>query len=242
MQKDARYLASNDPRHYEVQAGDNPWSIVQKLFPEALEDLLPLLTQQLMARNNIRQPEYLQIGAVLMAPDGTEEVSYSKADFERDVERLEAQRTAQLIEGSRYSGLVDEELEEALAGMGARQQQVNEAARLRAESRARFRPGYSSWSGDGLSPEHSEIQEAAMLHPPEESVGQWNSARAAGYALGQNIFPFKDQWVKGYRDAIVAAADRYDLPPELLAGVAHIEVGGDPLFVDDFGASRAKGI
>lgn len=36
------------------------------------------------------------------------------------------------------------------------------------------------------------------------------------------------QWIRGYRDVINAAAMRFDIPPVLLAGIAHVEIGGDP--------------
>lgn len=55
---------------------------------------------------------------------------------------------------------------------------------------------------------------------------------AARYLAGKDIFPFKDQWVRGYRAAIIAAANRWDIPPALLAGVAYNEVGGDPAWAD----------
>ncbi|EJF29702.1 hypothetical protein A936_17713 [Enterobacter sp. Ag1] len=45
---------------------------------------------------------------------------------------------------------------------------------------------------------------------------------------------FKDAWVKKNRTLIRAAAFRYKLPPELLAGVCWIEVGGDPNIIDRF--------
>jgi hypothetical protein len=43
---------------------------------------------------------------------------------------------------------------------------------------------------------------------------------------------YKDGWVSAYRDVIKKAADVYDIPPELLAGVAWIEVAGDAMWAD----------
>ncbi len=43
---------------------------------------------------------------------------------------------------------------------------------------------------------------------------------------------FKDAWVKHNKVSIKAAAARYKIPPELLAGVCWIEVAGDPNFID----------
>ncbi|MDR3149310.1 MAG: hypothetical protein LBT88_04755 [Oscillospiraceae bacterium] len=47
------------------------------------------------------------------------------------------------------------------------------------------------------------------------------------------VEPFKDQWIEGYAVIIRSAAEKYDIPPELLAGVLHIEVGGEPFIFDD---------
>jgi hypothetical protein len=43
---------------------------------------------------------------------------------------------------------------------------------------------------------------------------------------------FKDAWVRHNIAIIKTAAARYGMPPQLLAGVCWIEVGGDPNFVD----------
>lgn len=43
---------------------------------------------------------------------------------------------------------------------------------------------------------------------------------------------FKDAWVKKHRSLIITTAINYRLPPELLAGVCWIEVGGDPNAID----------
>lgn len=45
---------------------------------------------------------------------------------------------------------------------------------------------------------------------------------------------FKNAWVKKHGYHIRTAARRYKLPPELLAGVCWIEVGGDPNIIDRF--------
>lgn len=46
------------------------------------------------------------------------------------------------------------------------------------------------------------------------------------------IQSFKDAWVQHNKVSIKTAATRYKMPPELLAGVCWIEVGGDPNFID----------
>ncbi|EGM5038383.1 hypothetical protein IRT72_004823 [Salmonella enterica] len=43
---------------------------------------------------------------------------------------------------------------------------------------------------------------------------------------------FKDAWVKNNSSLIKTAALQYKLPPELIAGVSWIEVGGDPNIID----------
>ncbi|MDR2207973.1 MAG: hypothetical protein LBE22_03235 [Azoarcus sp.] len=48
----------------------------------------------------------------------------------------------------------------------------------------------------------------------------------------QYIQKFKDAWVHHNREKIKSAAHTYGFPPELLAGVCWIEVGGDPNFID----------
>lgn len=43
---------------------------------------------------------------------------------------------------------------------------------------------------------------------------------------------FKDAWVQHNKELIKTAATKQKMPPELLAGVCWIEVGGDPNFID----------
>jgi len=44
---------------------------------------------------------------------------------------------------------------------------------------------------------------------------------------------YKDAWVTAHRQEIKRQSGAYYFPPELLAGVAWIEVGGDPDFIDN---------
>ncbi|WP_338844458.1 hypothetical protein V8J88_12480 [Massilia sp. W12] len=46
------------------------------------------------------------------------------------------------------------------------------------------------------------------------------------------IQKFKDAWVQNNKLKIKMEATQYNMPPELLAGVCWIEVGGDPNFID----------
>ncbi len=46
---------------------------------------------------------------------------------------------------------------------------------------------------------------------------------------------YKDSWIIYNRPHIFVSANKYLIPPELLAGIAWIEVGGDPVIVDRTG-------
>jgi len=88
---------------------------------------------------------------------------------------------------------------------------------------------------------HMELITAARGFKPEEGTVEWNTPLASRwYAswLNPNVCRetgndvFKDQWVRGHRNAINAAAEKYNIPPVLLAGVAYVEVGGMPFWFD----------
>ena len=75
----------------------------------------------------------------------------------------------------------------------------------------------------------------------EDNAVAWNTSLAVTWkyiewlnkARGEEyLYKFKDQWVYGYRHIIKAAAEKYDIPAELLAGVVWVEVGGDPPWFD----------
>ena len=86
-----------------------------------------------------------------------------------------------------------------------------------------------------LTPLHKRLKELAEKYPPDPGTREWDTSKAIEWKTvgGRSfIFDFKDKWVHGYRRAIVAAAKEFDLPPELVAGVAYNEVGGDPSWAD----------
>jgi hypothetical protein len=84
-----------------------------------------------------------------------------------------------------------------------------------------------------LSSLHNEILEASKGYRPDPNTKEWTVPDLVAWKLGrENIFSFKNQWVHGNRNAINAAAKRFDLPAGLVAGVAFNEVGGDPQFID----------
>ncbi|MDB5439974.1 MAG: hypothetical protein JWM33_2401 [Caulobacteraceae bacterium] len=109
-------------------------------------------------------------------------------------------------------------------------------ARRRAAASETFRNEDSPmrWGGK-LSPTHLEILQRAGQYLPAPGTREWSAAEALKWKAGGDLFKFKDQWVSGHRDAILAAADRFDLPPSLVGGVAYTEVGGDPPVWDDIG-------
>ncbi|MBF0135297.1 MAG: hypothetical protein HQL65_03595 [Magnetococcales bacterium] len=43
----------------------------------------------------------------------------------------------------------------------------------------------------------------------------------------------KDAWIRGHKNTINITARRYGIPPEVLAGIAFSEVGGDPDWIDN---------
>ena len=91
---------------------------------------------------------------------------------------------------------------------------------------------------DGRSIIHKEIIKMASQTKVDKDVKEWNTWDIAKWkfpVLGDPnyIHDFKRQWVRGYRDVIKAAACQFDLPEILVGGVAYVEVGGDPLWIDD---------
>lgn len=124
---------------------------------------------------------------------------------------------------------------------------VNPSSRVLRERRVVAQPGtpthrlplrVSQRKNDGrplpeLTPSHNEIRALGAKFPPAKGTEQWTLPKAAVWAAGgSDIHQFKRQWVRGYRDAIKAAARRFDLPAGLVAGTAYNEAGGDPLEID----------
>lgn len=91
-----------------------------------------------------------------------------------------------------------------------------------------------------LSEIHNKLIQLSGKYPPRSGTKEWSASDIANWQIdklmlgngNEEVFKFKRQWVRGYRDSIKKAADIFDLPPELVAGVAFIEVGGDPLEID----------
>lgn len=91
---------------------------------------------------------------------------------------------------------------------------------------------------NALSPEHKELLELAENYEIKD-VNEWSLGDIFDWkVMGGDIFQFKDQWVKGYEEVIKIASEKYNLPEYLVAGVAHAEVGGDPLWIDDLAYAK----
>jgi len=92
-----------------------------------------------------------------------------------------------------------------------------------------------------LSEDHNKIISIAKNFPAEGGTRKWTTEELSKWlsdgVSDRYIFDFKRQWVRGYRAAIREASDQFDIPQELLAGVAFIEVGGDPLELDSIAYS-----
>jgi hypothetical protein len=82
------------------------------------------------------------------------------------------------------------------------------------------------------------MTDTSSAAPPEHP--QWDSFDLLRWKLmperfgggRQYIQQFKNSWVRHNRLIIIQQANAHQIPPELLAGTAWIEVGGDPSFID----------
>jgi len=91
-------------------------------------------------------------------------------------------------------------------------------------------------SGISLSRTHRDfLSQTDKYSPKPGTKNKWNASDFPD----KNVF--KAQYVRGYSDAIKAAAKRYDLPPELVASIAHAEAGNDDVSNDIAYSLRAEG-
>jgi hypothetical protein len=105
--------------------------------------------------------------------------------------------------------------------------------------------GYKQVVVSELTSEHLQIMEQAGKISVNSNVKEWTTMDLVKWKTSKDdktLFDFKKQWVKGYNDVIKAAAKENDLPEYLVAGVAYIEVGGDPLWIDDIAYNIRKNI
>jgi len=94
--------------------------------------------------------------------------------------------------------------------------------------------------GTGNSSVHQSIIDISESMRRQENwriknVEDWTTLLIAEWKLrGDEVLDdFENQWISGYKYVIQAAARKYDIPAYLLAGVAKVELGGDPLWIDD---------
>ncbi len=94
----------------------------------------------------------------------------------------------------------------------------------------------SNVESDGMTGVYREIKELASQWDIDYNSVKWKNTDAIywkGLGGDQFIHGKKLEFISQYRDVIKDAAERYDLPEELVAGVVYCEYGGDPMFIDD---------
>lgn len=103
--------------------------------------------------------------------------------------------------------------------------------------------GVEDWDGEPdkyppLTPAHKELIEAADMHSADNLKAF--SPLDALAAQKENKFheQYKEHLVSATRDAIKAAAQKYDIPPEMLGGIVFNEAGGDEPFKEFIYSAR----
>ncbi len=84
-----------------------------------------------------------------------------------------------------------------------------------------------------VSYRHQAIMDAASQF---SSIGipEWTFWKAARASVDRDyLIDFKDEAVSSYSEVIHSAAEMFDIPPKLLAGIMWTEIGGDPYILDD---------
>ena len=86
-----------------------------------------------------------------------------------------------------------------------------------------------------LSPLHRQImKQADRADSNPNEAPKWNLVKFTQWQRGKlDINQFKNDWISYYKNVIKEAANQFDIPPILLASIAHIEVGGSPPAEDD---------
>jgi RHS repeat-associated protein len=78
-----------------------------------------------------------------------------------------------------------------------------------------------------ITPLHQGIIDAASRTIIAPGTEEWDDGKIAQWKSNLlNINRFKNQWVCGYKDVINQAANKFDIPPNLLAAIAWQEAGG----------------
>lgn len=99
----------------------------------------------------------------------------------------------------------------------------------------------ASLLSDGKTTSHEQVEDYSddWSDPSAESIA-WTTGDVIQWKAGEYLgggapylFNRKAEFVSNYRNVIKDAAQRYDIPEFLLAGVAFAEFGGDPHWIDD---------
>jgi RHS repeat-associated protein len=124
--------------------------------------------------------------------------------------------------------------------------ELKDAWETAAGGKSASRPSNSGcyrWQGvpDCVTKTHYEILKAAMKHGTKDGP-VWTNKKAAKYAWLKLTDPakakafvtqFKKDWIKAYAGTIKAAANMFNIPAYLLAGILYAEVGGSAPGEDD---------
>ncbi|MCP2261298.1 hypothetical protein LX15_005019 [Streptoalloteichus tenebrarius] len=78
-----------------------------------------------------------------------------------------------------------------------------------------------------------EMRDAAARLPGGNLT--WDATDVARWqvGVGETENEFRQRWIRDNREVIRAAAERYGLPADVVAGIAFREVGGKPMWLDD---------
>lgn len=85
-----------------------------------------------------------------------------------------------------------------------------------------------------ITVEHQSIIDLAEKITVGE-VKQWSTLDIIEWkTIGgdESLESFENDWISGYKSVFIAAAEYYDIPDYLLAGVLKVELGGQPIYLD----------
>ena len=87
----------------------------------------------------------------------------------------------------------------------------------------------------GVSYEHARIiyYSSQWSNHSEFKWTTWDIVEWKLWGGDASLYSKKEGYISNYKDVLTDAAQRYDIPAFLLAGVMYIEFGGAPLWIDD---------
>jgi hypothetical protein len=105
---------------------------------------------------------------------------------------------------------------------------------------------------DGLKGNEITQEEYDQMRKEAAKPHEWDTTAAAKYweqkhlwnvpPNERNLAAYKELWVKDHATTIKVIARKHDIPPEVLAGIAHTEVGGDPDIQDSIAHAIRTGV